>query len=580
MSENVDASADNASCFTSASPSTSLSSSSADVDTPNAPLDLLVKLTFGLATAGILYLLQQIQREKRREKQQRELRVAKRREEEQRHRELQNERLRTLLAEKAALKARNAALKARNAAQAENSSKDVGKSEKSRGEAQVQSYDLMFDFDTYSSGSSDNDMGSQSVSVDDDIEHQGSVGCTEPGPSSSSSAGPSEYNIDSSNKKSNDIKKNNIKKSPSLRMPYFGKLTLPTLVNGAHNPFQIDFKKMLTPHHLQTFYTAWRPPVLYEGPVFYDQHSSSSSSSCITVPDIFDNDIYNDTSVSTGATIGLSYSLSTCQDASGVVYALKRVHYTDAVDYDRKWRQLTRECQLQVRAAGSYTLGVYALWTDDDEIVVATEHAVCGRLRSHLLSRSSEFAGGSSSDVTSVGASTPAKKMTLKMSERGAARVIHAVAMALWGCHDRDILHRGISLDTIFVCGIEYDNENEKDLVIKVGEFFTAMPSDDYGYSNESRLLIHNPAPEIYEEAPYGPPFDIWLAGLVLFQLLTGADPEPQKLCSDPQHRLEFPPDVSEVAKDLTRSMLNVLPELRPTARDVVANPWVASHNN
>lgn len=576
MTEDIGASSDHASSFTSASFSSLSSSSSDNTATPNVPLDLILKLTFGLAAAGILYLRQHIQREKRREQQQRELKVAKRREEERRNREEQDERLRTLLANKAALRARNAA-------QAENSSKDKGRSE-SRGEAQVQSYELMYEYDTYSSGSSDNDTGPQSFVADDDVEHREATGSTNPRPSSSSSAGPSKCSIGSSSKKSiNNNSKTNIKKSPSLRMPHFGKLSLPTLVNGEHNPFQIDFKKMLTPHHLQTFYTAWSPPVLYEGPVFYDQRSSSSSSSCPTVPDVEDNDIYNDidnVSASTGATIGLSYSLSTCQDASGVVYALKRVHYTDAVDYDRKWRQLTRECQLQVRAAGSYTLGVYALWTDEDEIVVATEHAVCGRLRSHLLSGFSEFAGSSSNNVIGVGTSTSTKKKTLMMSERGAARVIHAVAMALWGCHARDILHRGISLDTIFVCGFEYgNNENERDLVIKVGDFFTAMPSDEYGYSYESRLLLRNPAPEIYEEVPYGPPFDTWLAGLVLFQLLTGADPQPQKLCSDPQYRLEFPPNISEAAKDLTRSMLNVLPELRPTAREVVENPWVASHN-
>lgn len=96
-----------------------------------------------------------------------------------------------------------------------------------------------------------------------------------------------------------------------------------------------------------------------------------SFSTCPTVTDDDNNDIHN-----------LRHQrvvlpLRTCQDASGVIYALKLMHYAGAVDYDRKCRQLTG--QLQVSVGGFYTLRVYARWTDNDEIVVATKNAVFGK---------------------------------------------------------------------------------------------------------------------------------------------------------------------------------------------------------
>ncbi|KAG7269977.1 hypothetical protein CRUP_021832, partial [Coryphaenoides rupestris] len=84
----------------------------------------------------------------------------------------------------------------------------------------------------------------------------------------------------------------------------------------------------------------------------------------------------------------------------------------------------------------------------------------------------------------------------------------------------------------------------------------------------------------------YGLKVDIWAAGVITFILLCGFPPfrgsiEDQEVLFDQilMGQLEFPlpywDHVSDTAKELIRSMLEVEAEQRYTALQVLEHPWV-----
>ncbi|TNN63501.1 Serine/threonine-protein kinase DCLK1 [Liparis tanakae] len=93
-------------------------------------------------------------------------------------------------------------------------------------------------------------------------------------------------------------------------------------------------------------------------------------------------------------------------------------------------------------------------------------------------------------------------------------------------------------------------------------------------------------APEIISETGYGLKVDIWAAGVITYILLCGFPPfrgssDDQEVLFDQilMGQLEFPlpywDNVSETAKELIRSMLEVEVDQRHTALQVLEHPWV-----
>ena len=83
----------------------------------------------------------------------------------------------------------------------------------------------------------------------------------------------------------------------------------------------------------------------------------------------------------------------------------------------------------------------------------------------------------------------------------------------------------------------------------------------------------------------YGVASDMWAAGIMLYQLLTGLIPWDTKKQVRPQileclrqkqpPPLQFPPDVSTTARDLVRKLL-VPPHERLSAKQALGHPWFA----
>ncbi|CAG00429.1 unnamed protein product, partial [Tetraodon nigroviridis] len=166
-----------------------------------------------------------------------------------------------------------------------------------------------------------------------------------------------------------------------------------------------------------------------------------------------------------------------------------------------------------------------------------------------------------------------------RYTERDASGMLFNLASAIKYLHSLNIVHRDIKPENLLV----YEHaDGSKSL--KLGDFGLATVVDGPLYT-----VCGTPtyvAPEIIAETGYGLKVDIWAAGVITYILLCGFPPfrgssDDQEVLFDQilGGQLEFPlpywDNVSETAKDLIRSMLEVEVDQRFTALQVLEHPWV-----
>ncbi|XP_031728467.1 serine/threonine-protein kinase DCLK1a isoform X2 [Anarrhichthys ocellatus] len=166
-----------------------------------------------------------------------------------------------------------------------------------------------------------------------------------------------------------------------------------------------------------------------------------------------------------------------------------------------------------------------------------------------------------------------------RYTERDASGMLYNLANAIKYLHSLNIVHRDIKPENLLV----YEHaDGSKSL--KLGDFGLATVVDGPLYT-----VCGTPtyvAPEIISETGYGLKVDIWAAGVITYILLCGFPPfrgssDDQEVLFDQilMGQLEFPlpywDNVSETAKELIRSMLEVEVDQRYTALQVLEHPWV-----
>uniref|UniRef100_A0A8C4EE19 non-specific serine/threonine protein kinase n=1 Tax=Dicentrarchus labrax TaxID=13489 RepID=A0A8C4EE19_DICLA len=166
-----------------------------------------------------------------------------------------------------------------------------------------------------------------------------------------------------------------------------------------------------------------------------------------------------------------------------------------------------------------------------------------------------------------------------RYTERDASGMLYNLANAIKYLHTLNIVHRDIKPENLLV----YEHaDGSKSL--KLGDFGLATVVDGPLYT-----VCGTPtyvAPEIIAETGYGLKVDIWAAGVITYILLCGFPPfrgssDDQEVLFDQilMGQLEFPlpywDNVSETAKELIRSMLEVEVDQRYTALQVLEHPWV-----
>eukprot|EP00892_Ulva_mutabilis_P006891 jgi/Ulvmu1/4574/UM002_0302.1 len=170
-------------------------------------------------------------------------------------------------------------------------------------------------------------------------------------------------------------------------------------------------------------------------------------------------------------------------------------------------------------------------------------------------------------------------------SERTVASYMRAVLKTLAQCHVHNILHRDIKPGNFMLVS------NEEDARIKAIDFGLAVPFQE-GDDLTSLTMEGTPwflAPETLS-SKWSTKADIWAAGVMAFQLLTGRLPFNDKrnphnpalsavLRSILTDKLDFNraywQDISEEGRDFVRLLLTRDVDSRPTAVEALGHPWL-----
>ncbi|KAI1903420.1 hypothetical protein AGOR_G00026990 [Albula goreensis] len=168
---------------------------------------------------------------------------------------------------------------------------------------------------------------------------------------------------------------------------------------------------------------------------------------------------------------------------------------------------------------------------------------------------------------------------TNKYTERDASGMLYNLTNAIKYLHSLNIVHRDIKPENLLV----YEHQDGSKS-LKLGDFGLATVVDGPLYT-----VCGTPtyvAPEIIAETGYGLKVDIWAAGVITYILLCGFPPfrgssEDQEVLFDQilLGQLDFPlpywDNVSDTAKELITSMLQVEVDQRYNALQVLEHPWV-----
>jgi len=169
-----------------------------------------------------------------------------------------------------------------------------------------------------------------------------------------------------------------------------------------------------------------------------------------------------------------------------------------------------------------------------------------------------------------------------KFTEHDASVVIIQMLEALQYLHDRDIVHRDLKPENILYISSKEDSNVvladfgiAKHLQDPNDKLYTSAGS--FGYA----------APEVITGDGHGKPCDIWSLGVITYTLLCGYSPFRSENVKDFINEVKhnnaviFHADYwRDVSKDARRFIINVLqydPNRRPTATQLLKDPWIVS---
>jgi len=175
------------------------------------------------------------------------------------------------------------------------------------------------------------------------------------------------------------------------------------------------------------------------------------------------------------------------------------------------------------------------------------------------------------------------------LSERRASSVASGLIEGVSYLHEHGIVHRDIKPENI-LCG-----SRDWPLRVKISDFGLAKFIDENEIQEERKrgvsALIGTPsyvAPEVIQMEEYGPPVDMWACGVILYIMISGKMPffgrdEHQCLTRIASGQYAFPnrewKNVSEECKSLIRSLLQVDPQKRLTAKAALKHKWMDSES-
>lgn len=164
------------------------------------------------------------------------------------------------------------------------------------------------------------------------------------------------------------------------------------------------------------------------------------------------------------------------------------------------------------------------------------------------------------------------EKPNRRLEEADAQRIFKQIMTALQYCHRKSIAHRDIKLENILL-------DHDRNVKLIDFGFSTCIPND-----KKIKMFCGTPSymgPEIVMKEEYaGPPADIWASAVLLYALMNGCFPFRGATDKELYRRIQrgtfvlHNSAVSDAFIDILTLMLNVNADDRPTADEVLSDPW------
>jgi len=174
-------------------------------------------------------------------------------------------------------------------------------------------------------------------------------------------------------------------------------------------------------------------------------------------------------------------------------------------------------------------------------------------------------------------------------SEKEARCVMEVVTSVVKYLHVNGVVHRDLKPANIL-----YADDGGDPSTLRIIDFgFAKQLRADNGLLTTPCYTANFVAPEVLKRQGYDAACDVWSLGVLLYIMLSGTTPFANSGGDDPKAILKRIGEghmglgfesgnwrsVSSSAKDLIRLMLDVEPQKRPTAAQILAHPWMTSPN-
>lgn len=170
-----------------------------------------------------------------------------------------------------------------------------------------------------------------------------------------------------------------------------------------------------------------------------------------------------------------------------------------------------------------------------------------------------------------------------RFTEQNASHCMSDVLSAIDYLHDRDIVHRDLKPENLLYLSSDPDS----DLVLADFGIAKTLSSSEEMLTSVAGSLGYA-APEVLLGTGHGKPCDIWSLGVIMYTVLSGYSPFRAESVDDflaetsegfkVVFHTRYWKNISENAKELIESMLQLDPKARPTAKELTQKQWFKGH--
>ncbi|PIK58792.1 putative serine/threonine-protein kinase Nek4-like [Apostichopus japonicus] len=162
------------------------------------------------------------------------------------------------------------------------------------------------------------------------------------------------------------------------------------------------------------------------------------------------------------------------------------------------------------------------------------------------------------------------------LEERQVVEWFVQIAMALQYMHERNILHRDLKTQNIFLT---------KSKIIKVGDLGIARVLE--GSNDMATTLIGTPyymSPELFSNRPYNYKSDVWALGCCVYEMATLKHAFNAKDMNSLVYKIlrgkmpAMPQTYGKELVEIIKAMLHQSPDKRPSVARILRNPYIKKH--